>query len=174
MIKNITLIILSFFFISSCSSLLKYDKSKAEFNHEEFDKKVKIIEPVDTEDEQVELKPNDPTTVATFDSPKSIAKTVSVKKSANLTKVPKVQKATKVTPIALLTRQPDIEDSEGFIDNQRRPLVDPFKVGERVTHEVTYLGAIAGDLILSIKPFASVNGRKNYNFFISNSRFKCL
>ncbi|MEQ1721934.1 MAG: DUF3108 domain-containing protein [Pseudobdellovibrio sp.] len=160
MIKNALLTIVLAFFVLSCSSLLKYDKSKGEFKNEEFDKQVKIVEPVDADDAQSEAKIADPTTVSTLDAPKSVSKAVVVKKPV------KVKKATKQTPVVPLTRQPDIEDSEGFIDNQRRPLVDPFKVGERVTHEVTYLGATAGELILSVKPFATVNGRKNYNFFI--------
>lgn len=82
--------------------------------------------------------------------------------TATLAKTEKstVDKATKPKK-----REPDIEDSEGF-DNQRRPLVDPFRVGEVVTHNVSYLGASAGVLRLEVKPFAMVNNRKSYNFFI--------
>ncbi len=171
MIKNLSLIILTAFFVTSCSSLLKYDKTKGQFNHEEFDKKVKIVEPAETEytplEAASEVIPSDPTTVSTFDAPKSIAKTVILKKSAKFAaKEAKLKKILKSATVASLTRQPDIEDSEGFINNQRRPQLDPFKVGERVTHQVTYLGATAGELNLSVKPFAIVNGRKNYNFFI--------
>ena len=59
-------------------------------------------------------------------------------------------------------RQPSIEDSEGFIG--RRPLVDPFRVGEKVTLEVSYFKVVAGDMTLETRGFAEVNGRKSYRF----------
>lgn len=175
--KNIFFIICCSFFVSSCSSLLKYDKSKGEFKHEEFDKKVKIIEP-DEETAQDKEPKVSPETSAAFNSdstkaaikaeadPAKPASTVNtpVKKNIVVAK-PKVPKKEPKDPAKSLKRQPDIEDSEGF-ENQRRPLVDPFKVGEKVTHEVSYLGATAGELVLWVKPYAMVNGRKNYNFFI--------
>lgn len=71
-------------------------------------------------------------------------------------------------------RQPDIENSDGFVGNSRRPPEDPFRVGEIVKHDVSYLGASAGTLTLKVGPFAVVNGRKSYNFNIdlkSNSFF---
>lgn len=64
------------------------------------------------------------------------------------------------TPVV---RQPEIEDSEGF--NGRRPLVDPFRVGEKVTMMLTYFGVSAGDATLEVKPFVEVNGRKAYHFY---------
>jgi hypothetical protein len=76
----------------------------------------------------------------------------------------KAQKASKIE--VSLRRQPDIEDSEGF-NNLRRPPVDPFRVGEKVIHEVSYLGAKAGTLVLKVNPFAVVNGQKSYNFTIN-------
>ncbi|MBY0554121.1 DUF3108 domain-containing protein [bacterium] len=160
MIKNIFFITLCSLFILSCSSLLKYDKSQSEFKHEEFDKKVKIVEPEEEPAEQkntVETAPQMPVVV-----PEKIpTKTpIVLAKPKASKKVPKIAVAAKP-----LKRQPDIEDSEGF-ENQRRPLIDPFKVGEKVTHEVSYLGATAGELVLWVKPYAMVNGRKNYNFFI--------
>ncbi|AGH95139.1 DUF3108 domain-containing protein [Pseudobdellovibrio exovorus] len=79
--------------------------------------------------------------------------------------VAKAEKSTEDKTTKPKKREPDIEDSEGF-DNQRRPLVDPFRVGEVVTHDVSYLGAKAGVLRLEVKPFAMVNNRKSYNFFI--------
>ncbi|MBY0451582.1 MAG: DUF3108 domain-containing protein, partial [Bdellovibrionaceae bacterium] len=70
-------------------------------------------------------------------------------------------------------RQPEMENSEG-LGTSRRPQKDPFRVGETVTHEVSYLGATAGTFTLKVNSFAVVNGKKSYNFFIdlkSNSFF---
>lgn len=59
-------------------------------------------------------------------------------------------------------RQPSIEDSEGF--NGRRPIVDPFRVGEKVTLEVSYFAVVAGDMTIETRGLAEVNGRKSYRF----------
>lgn len=70
-----------------------------------------------------------------------------------------------------LKHLPEIEDSEGFA-NSRRPIIDPFRVGEKVIHTVTYFGTPAGYITLSVGPFLEVNGRKSYNFIteIKSSR----
>jgi hypothetical protein len=60
-------------------------------------------------------------------------------------------------------RVPELEDTEGF--NGRRPIVDPFRVGEKVTMMLTYFGVSAGDATLEVKPFVEVNGRKAYHFY---------
>ncbi len=57
---------------------------------------------------------------------------------------------------------PKLEDSEGFL--KRRPLKDPFRVGERVRLRLTYFGVPAGFLSLEVRPFVKVNGRKSYEF----------
>lgn len=135
----------------SCSSLLKYEKTKAEFKTEEFDKKVKIVEVAEpleraAQPEKVVIEP------APVIKPQIVKK---IKKNKQL----------KQSKLEVLKRQPEIEDSEGF-SNERRPLVDPFMVGEKLVHEVSYLGASAAKLILATKPYALVNGKKNYNFFV--------
>ena len=66
-------------------------------------------------------------------------------------------------------RPPDIEDDEGFLG--RRPVVDPFRVGEKTTLQLSYFGVVAGDLEMGVGTFASVNGRKAYRFTAkANSR----
>jgi len=57
---------------------------------------------------------------------------------------------------------PAMEDSEGF--DGRRPIVDPLRVGEKLTYKVSYFAVEAGKFDLSVKPFAQVNGRKAYHF----------
>lgn len=161
MIKNIILIA-CIPFIFSCSSLIKYEKTKEEFKTEEFDKKVKIVE---VEEYKGGVSPKEILT----------QKPAAEKKPA---KVKKIKKPKKVEPEVSvpLKRQPDLEDSEGF-DSQRRPLVDPFKIGEKVVHTVSYLGASAATMSFAVKPFAFVNGKKNYNFLVdikTNSFFSRL
>lgn len=132
---------------------MKYEKSKEEFKTEEFDKQVKIIE-VDEALNPTAIEPDKINKVNVVSDPKKADKIKSVVKK-NIKRISSRQQL----------RQPSIEDSEGF-DNQRRPLIDPFRIGEKIVHEVSYLGASAGLLSFVVKPFAIVNGAKNYNFFI--------
>ncbi len=57
---------------------------------------------------------------------------------------------------------PDFEDPTSF--DGRRPIVDPFRVGEKVSYEVSYFGVVAGELNMQVLPFVYVNGRKSYHF----------
>lgn len=58
--------------------------------------------------------------------------------------------------------EPAIEDGAGF--NGRRPIKDPFRVGEKVTLEVSYFSVVAGDMTVETRGFSEVNGRKSYHF----------
>lgn len=64
-------------------------------------------------------------------------------------------------------RQPEIEDSEGF--DGRRPLKDPFRVGEKVVFDVSYFNVTAGEIRTEVKPFVTVNGQKAYHFAVSGN-----
>jgi hypothetical protein len=69
-------------------------------------------------------------------------------------------------------RLPKREDSEGF--DGRRPVLDPFRVGEKTTLAITYMNMTAGHLDFEVLPFKDVNGRRAYHFKVSaetNSRF---
>lgn len=93
--------------------------------------------------------------------------TVKIEKTKKDKLAIKDQKATKDVKsddpnLVKAARQPDLEDSVGF--NGRRPIVDPFRVGERVTHNVHYFKVSAGELALAVEPFVEVNGRKSYSF----------
>ena len=168
------------FFLTSCSSLLRYQKSK-EFKNFEFEKKVVIVETEEPKDTAsttpaVDLNMTNAsgTTVATGSAvplmaPKASPSEVPVSKTekkAKLVSKKSKKSSSKAVDATMLKRQPDIEDSEGFVNNQRRPPEDPFRVGEVITHEVSYLGATAGLLTLRVNPFAVVNGKKSYNFVI--------
>mgnify|MGYP001583593279 CR=1 FL=1 len=65
----------------------------------------------------------------------------------------------------VLKREPEIEDSVGFVG--RRPLKDPFRVGEKSVLSIGYLGVTAGDLTLEVGNFLEVNNQKAYNFLLS-------
>ncbi len=154
MIKALMLSLFCLFFVS-CSSLLRYEKKKEEFKIDEFEKKVKIVEIEETKDEipnSVKVQPQPEVTAPVSVVPPPL-------------KSKKAKKQKKNEAVVVLKRQPEVEDSEGF-DNHRRPTIDPFKVGEKVVHRVSYLGANAGTISFIVKPFASLNGRKNYNFFM--------
>jgi hypothetical protein len=58
--------------------------------------------------------------------------------------------------------EPTMEDAQGFIG--RRPVKDPYRVGEKVTLEMSYFAVVAGDMTIEVRNFAEVNGRKSYRF----------
>jgi hypothetical protein len=93
--------------------------------------------------------------------------------SAKLTPAPKVAAVKKAknekvkatptpTPAIAGKKEPEFEDAAGFIG--RRPIKDPFRVGEKVVLEASYFGVAAGDISLSVEPSVHVNGRKSYHF----------
>ncbi len=165
--NKLKLLLATTIFTFGCSSkFLKYDKAEDLAMNSEFEKKVQIKE-VPTEPAaaaKVVAKPSSPAE----GSPAPAAPVPTKITKSNVVKTSKKSK-TKVIVAAkeLLadpqTRQPDLEDSEGF-DHSRRPLSDPFKIGEKVVHAVSYFSAEAGSLTFTVKPFVEVNGRKSYNF----------
>lgn len=71
---------------------------------------------------------------------------------------------TAVAPVSIdaSAHLPSLEDGEGF--EGRRPIKDPFRVGEKVTLEASYFSVVAGDVTIEVRPFVEVNGQKSYNF----------
>jgi hypothetical protein len=138
--------------LAACAGkILQIDRSEEVLKNEEFENKVKI--------EEAPVEPP-PGPVIKEDEPKKKA----VKKAA-----PKPSKKVK----AVGPRQPDIEDTVGF-DSGRRPLVDPYRVGEKMVFNISYFAVGAGTLELETLPFAQVNGQKAYHFQMtgkSNSFF---
>ncbi len=147
------------FFILSCSSgFLRYNKEKDIFKNKEFETKVLIKEVPAEAPTQIEA----PTHIVNDVKPLETNKTDSKKTSKKPNKV-RLKKFPQPELDEVRGHQPEIEDSEGF-GQDRRPLVDPFKIGEKVIHTVSYFGTTAGILTLSVGPFLEVNGRKSYNF----------
>lgn len=155
--------------VSACSSLMKYEKAEELKKNQEFDQAVKIVKP----EEPVEGAPAvaaTPEPVATPVPAAPASKNSKKSKAVKAAPVAKTKKGSKAaattaaTPEAPAQRQPDIEDSEGF--NGRRPIVDPFRAGEEVVHDVHYFKVSAGELRLKVEPFSMVNNRKSYSFAI--------
>ena len=153
-----------FVFFSGCqASLFKVEKEEDIKLKSDIDKTV-VVEEVKVEPVSSKTKVKPP--------PPLLAPEPKVKKS----KAKKVSKSDKAaSDAAAATAQsntdfavdPSIEDQEGFTG--RRPNKDPFKVGEKITHQAYYnlFGFTAGILTLDTLPFVQVNGRKAYQFVIN-------
>jgi hypothetical protein len=119
----------------------------------------------DEYDSKVEIKPDAPP------PPEPVIKEVPEKelkkKSKKIAKKSHKKPAKKGTSKVKGPRQPEIEDSEGF--DGRRPIVDPFHVGEKVSFDVTYFNINAGVISMAVLPFVTVNGKKAYHFEISGN-----
>lgn len=127
--------------VGCASKKINYDNIEP-IENKEFEREVKI------KVQEVAPNPAVPQMSAAAEPPKPLPKE---------SKTPEVKKAQKILP-----KKPDLEDSEGF--SGRRPIVDPFVVGERVTMDVKYMNARAGTLTFETLPYAVVNGRKTYHF----------
>lgn len=152
-----------------CSSVMKHERAQEILRQDEFDKQVEVKElPPESTGNPSGLYvqwPGPPPVPA-------VLETIPVP-TAPMPKRGKKRKKTKTVEIAslpptapqvpsVLMHEPPEEDSEGFIG--RRPKMDPFRIGEKVTMEVSYFGVTAGQMNLEVRPFVRVNGRKSYHF----------
>ena len=164
--KYLLVLIFSMTLVSCSAKFLKMDDEGEIANIEEYEEVVQIkdIEP------EPKTPPPDPKTPQMKKAPKRsyIQKKTEPKKKAE-TAPPKkpdkksVKKAEKEKKPDV--RKPKIEDSEGF--DGRRPIVDPFRVGEKVTLDIKYFNIKAGQMTIETKPFKEVNGNKSYHFRIT-------
>jgi hypothetical protein len=141
-----SVIFVVFFVLAACAGkILQVDKSDEKLKTEEFDAQVQV---------QEEAKPEPP--------PAEVVKEIdeAKEKKKKGKKKPKAKAAEKAKVKG--PRQPDIEDATGF--DGRRPINDPYRVGEKVTFDVSYFNITAGELNMETKPFVTVNGRKAYHF----------
>ena len=156
----------------ACSAkFLKYEKSEDLKKNKEFEQSVQIVEVPQTGADGEALTPAPEVgPSATPAEPNQSEKSESKKsKTAKKVPAPKAKASKKkgstsepTAPAAPTRRQPELESDIGF--EGRRPVKDPFRVGEKVTHSVNYFKMKAGTLVLETRPFAMVNGRKNYQF----------
>lgn len=142
---SVRLLLLLFLSLSACS-FFKTKENVADLDKiKEFDQAVKINEIPELEK---------PSVVQEAPPKKAKKKTVTKPKEAN-------KKAIE-TPTIVTKREPDIEDADGFVG--RRPVNDPYRIGENVTMAVKYFGVVAGDLSLEVGKMVEVNGKKSYSF----------
>jgi hypothetical protein len=164
------ILFIALFFTLSCKTFLQYENEDQLAKNIEFEK-------------EVEVKPFEEEKTADFPSGEALSQVLQKKSvvvplkqkikektlksitKANQTQVNKVKTKEKIVETIPLKRLPELEDSEGF-DEQRRPLLDPFRVGEKITHSVRYFAAEAGTLTLEVLPFSVVNNKKSYHFQI--------
>ena len=157
----------------SCSTVEKeFDRESIE-KDEEFEQVVKIEkieEPVAEQAPEPEKPSNSSqkkTTPKTKEKKTSSKKNIkdgqkkspekkSVKTKENLKTGSKKQTAKKEP------RQPPLEDSEGF--DGRRPIVQPYNVGEEIVLGVSFFAVEAGKFTMKVMPMVQVNGKKSYHF----------
>ncbi len=178
-----------FFLVSCSSSFLKLDKKEEEFKkNKEFEEKVVIKEIKEIKENKDSTPPsrvfestwaNEKSNVVPVlksnDKEKAVLDLTGAKakkkknqlnsksEKSNKSELDFAQVKIPETSIAEIPkREPDLEDLEGF--SGRRPLIDPFRVGEEVVHNVHYFKVSAGELFLKVDPFVEVNGKKAYTF----------
>lgn len=158
--------------LGACASKApKYEKLDELKRNSEFEQTVKIVVPVETEEEpettdeagKAALTSAAGSTTTTLPS-KKVDKKQPEKKQPEKKPAKKGKKDEEpLPPPPVVGRQPDLESTDGF-DGGRRPINDPFRVGEKVTHAVSYFKVSAGSLVMESRAFATVNGHKNYQF----------
>lgn len=164
----LVLLLLSLLQFSCVTSDKGFDRATIEKN-DEFERVVKIeqieeptqmLKPQSTEEEK---KP----------APKDTGKTGSVEKKADKKKdIPKpltketrnktTENQDKKVFKKKQPRQPLIEDDEGF--DGRRPIVEPYEIGEEITLGISYFAVEAGKFTMKVMPMVQVNGKKSYHF----------
>ena len=146
--------------IAACSSkILKKDNSEQLLKSDEYDKAVSISKVQGPTGRYVKLGPSEYQELY-GNRNNSKTKVIKIKPTKTQAKI-----KAEIGPPPPLVHQPSFEDAESF--NQRRPVVDPFRVGEKMTFEVSYFGVVAGEMSMKVLPFIYVNGRKSYHFAAS-------
>ncbi|MFZ4403537.1 MAG: DUF3108 domain-containing protein [Pseudobdellovibrionaceae bacterium] len=160
-------IAISVLVVAACaSSFLKYERADQLKSNDEFSKAVKIEEVKEAAPASTGVSVGD-TAIANpsagvngkKNQNKKIVTSVSTKKSKSKTKVEQKSELA-------LQRLPDIEDAEGFLPGSRRPITDPFRIGETLTYDVHYFKVTAGEMKMKVNPLVAVNGNKSYHFSI--------
>lgn len=158
MIKKKLALFFLCFIIVDCASrqIMNYEKIEEFQMNKEYEEMVKVkktVEPPSQEEKILTVKPAKPS-----------EKKAHLVKKPSVTPKPKEKKKERVV-VKPVKRQPELEDSEGFI--QRRPLKDPFNIGEEIEMAVTYFNMAAGYLTFKVHPLVTVNERKSYDFEIA-------
>lgn len=141
--------------LNGCASgILKYDKSETLSVNPEYERKLKVEKLPESVHEVA--KPEEPR-----GEPAHVPKLPQPPKHKAVAKSSKKKKKVKAMTSA---REPSIEDSEGF--EGRRPKVDPFRIGEKISLSLSYFRVVAGQMDLEVLPLVEVNNEKAYHFRI--------
>lgn len=155
-------LILLFFILSlpHCATKkhLQYEKEEELSKIEDYEKRVKVKEIEEPEEPAEEEPPQEDKAKAKEPAAPKATKKAPPKKAKQEPKKNPKKEPKKITK----QRLPKMEDAEGF--DGRRPIVDPFRVGEKVTLDVTYFNIKAGEIDLHVRPFVEFNGEKAYSF----------
>lgn len=159
------LLLAAFVVSGGCSSILRNERAHEILRQDEFDKQIQVAElPPEpglmTSGLYVQWPGPPPV-------PSAMEPAVAPKKSGRGRQKEKIVIASVASapegPLqAPAEHEPPHEDGEGFVG--RRPKIDPFRVGEKVSLEMSYFGVSAGEMTLEVRPFVRVNGRKSYHF----------
>jgi hypothetical protein len=156
------------------SQTLKLDNSNDLLKNEEYEKQIKVATiPAAAPSGEFVRVPGPPPVPGAFAVSKSGKVTVKKAPKGKRGKAPKADgagesavpseaTAASTPAVTVSGHPPPLEDQEGFV--ARRPVKDPFRVGEKTVLEASYFGVVAGELALEVRPFVEVNGRKSYNF----------
>ncbi len=182
--RNAFVVLILMLSVSCATKILTYDKTQELQKNHEFEEAVKIVETPVVNESIV------PAATTTAEKNKNLitsaGQAAAVKQDKNKSKEakkikPTVKKTAKTVTNSdsksatnstaaneevIIRRPPDVESDLGFSGGfqNRRPAKDPFHVGERVQHEVSYFAMKAGTLEFMTRPFAQVNGLQNYQF----------
>lgn len=176
------LVFLFCFSLLGCSSLLKdTDESvlkEVEYNNE-FEEMVKIKKSKEKEPAESDKKKQETEKKIKSKQAKEVkqaSKKQTSKKQSSKTKVvakksPKALKKTKKGKKPMSDQEQKVEELDTVEDNTgfegRRPINDPFRVGEKVVLDLSYFSMSAGKLTMEVLPFSEVNDHKTYTFRIS-------
>ena len=160
---SLLLVSWTFGLVACSSTTLKVDNSGDLLKNDEYENQIKVATMPTTVESGEFVRLPGPAPV-----PGAFAKTTSKK-----TKRGKAAKSEKAAPSVVEKtaeavaappsgHPPPLEDQDGFAI--RRPIKDPYRVGEKTVLEASYFGVVAGELALEVRPFVEVNGRKSYNF----------
>ena len=161
------ILIFSYLLVSCATSDKDFDRAKLEKN-DEFDQVIKIetLEPAVKEEEtKKEVSKKQVKKKSPQKKKDKSKKAEPVKKAAKKNDNEKKSKDKKVkNEIAKKKklRQPRLEDDEGF--DGRRPIVEPYEVGEEIIMGISYFAVEAGKFTMKVMPMVQVNGKKSYHF----------
>lgn len=150
----------------SCAHILQVKNSSDLNKIEGYEKKISIKQLPEAEAEKLEKKEKP----AALKQP--VSKTAQEKSHKQAKPRIKKRKHKAARAKKPARRLPKMEDSDGF--DGRRPIEDPFRVGESTTLALSYFNIVAGEMEIKVLPFVEVNGKKSYHFQVdvhSNSFF---